>query len=194
MELTQHSLMEELIPKIDSSFPTEFLQNTWNFAPFDQTPDFHPPLTNPSLLDLISPPEFPNPCPFGEFQPFLDSLTSPEFYERDDLPPMSSIQPDYAESGESLFLDGFGGGGFDGGTGGLKVENAQIDAVNGVVYDNVGVYGERKSKSKKPEGQPSKNLMAERRRRKRLNDRLSMLRSIVPKISKVISHNHRLPS
>ncbi|XP_009344518.1 transcription factor bHLH93 isoform X1 [Pyrus x bretschneideri] len=69
-----------------------------------------------------------------------------------------------------------------------KVEMDQQAADHHIIPSafTMGLCGEkRSSKSKKLEGQPSKNLMAERRRRKRLNDRLSMLRSIVPKISKM---------
>ncbi|XP_010536585.1 PREDICTED: transcription factor ICE1-like [Tarenaya hassleriana] len=49
---------------------------------------------------------------------------------------------------------------------------------------NSTVTGEGDHKGKK-KGLPAKNLMAERRRRKKLNDRLYMLRSVVPKISKM---------
>ncbi|KAK2391352.1 basic helix-loop-helix (bHLH) DNA-binding superfamily protein [Trifolium repens] len=49
---------------------------------------------------------------------------------------------------------------------------------------NSTVTGGVDQKGKK-KGIPAKNLMAERRRRKKLNDRLYMLRSVVPKISKM---------
>ena len=57
-----------------------------------------------------------------------------------------------------------------------------FNANNNDDNSNGATDGDQKGKKK---GMPAKNLMAERRRRKKLNDRLYMLRSVVPKISKV---------
>ncbi|XP_023757986.1 transcription factor ICE1 [Lactuca sativa] len=63
---------------------------------------------------------------------------------------------------------------------GIKINGGNSSNANSTVTGGIG--SNQKGKKK---GLPAKNLMAERRRRKKLNDRLYMLRSVVPKISKM---------
>ncbi|KAK6912917.1 Myc-type, basic helix-loop-helix (bHLH) domain [Dillenia turbinata] len=70
----------------------------------------------------------------------------------------------------------------DEGTENIKLDNNGMEGGD-YLNANSSVTGvDQKGKKK---GLPAKNLMAERRRRKKLNDRLYMLRSVVPKISKM---------
>ncbi|XP_060205382.1 transcription factor ICE1-like [Lycium barbarum] len=66
-----------------------------------------------------------------------------------------------------------------------KVEDSGVSNKNGGNSSNATSTVTGVDQKGKKKGLPAKNLMAERRRRKKLNDRLYMLRSVVPKISKM---------
>ncbi|XP_047311084.1 transcription factor SCREAM2-like [Impatiens glandulifera] len=90
---------------------------------------------------------------------------------------------------DDVSLVGSGLKNYDSDTGPLPLESSKNGGNNNNNSSNgnstVSSGGDLKGKKKKGGGVPAKNLMAERRRRKKLNDRLYMLRSVVPKISKM---------
>ncbi|KAF3502068.1 hypothetical protein F2Q69_00045077 [Brassica cretica] len=123
-----------------------------------------------SLMDLIS-----QPPPLLHQPPQPSSSPTPFFSSTFDYPLLETLQdviesPYYPPLGISASQEG------------NNNDNSSPFVEESKSLMSTGETNKKK-RNKKVVGQPSKNLMAERRRRKRLNDRLSMLRSIMDRTS-----------
>lgn len=185
--IIQQGLLEDLLAPTTETWST--FSNSQELATIDT--QLFPTQQDDDLLLLPSSSSFSNSSSFlqlvsSTMQPTFQSLYTEEEsiyssvpYFDNFLPINGSLSSSYDHQMFPLMVDEEDNEG-DEDHKNVLTNNDQIPTVF-----NMGVHEGKKSKSKKVEGQPSKNLMAERRRRKRLNDRLSMLRSIVPKISKM---------
>ncbi|KAF8410666.1 hypothetical protein HHK36_003198 [Tetracentron sinense] len=197
MEFNGHGFLQELLAlkrNTWENFPpgmSEIFSNGWSFDCYDHE-NLGMVLPNSSFEGFSNIPVEPGfdhslnevYCPFGdgfsipEINSSYTKHNSSPFLTQEEYYPLSLMEDEEPGLlGENL------GNLEERVQASCKVEPVQTTEIP--VFNMEMCLDRKKYPVKKVEGQPSKNLMAERRRRKRLNDRLSMLRSVVPKISKM---------